>query len=270
MQDAPNNQPESAERNPDAATADPDAAKKDALKEKFGDIEVNEEQSREALTDPKKLAAVLDNFEKQREQSPMKMMINPSMVVGSMLDKVASDNDFLKKVIDTYLLNYNRREGLGDGNPAAQALRRVKADETYFKDIYKNANKDSREYDAALSRIDEQDFLKQEIDKVKLQDLGRATAQSEAITRVTDQKYLSETAANEKVDMFIRTEAISKLNDMTLLQKYANFTDDETDQYKVRKDRYNVTEEEWTLVHEAFNKFLLRDAARKRLQELEK
>jgi hypothetical protein len=121
---------------------------------------VSEKKAREVLADPAKLKQFLADFEQSKmERGPQDMMMKPEHVVRQMLDTVKSDTAFLKKVIETNL--HNDFGPLGDGFVAANAIKMVEADDSYFQGIVEQVpiSEDWHIHTYAVGRIKGEQYL---------------------------------------------------------------------------------------------------------------
>jgi hypothetical protein len=251
MQDAPNKQPESAERKQETAPADPNAAKKEQVKEKFGDdFEVNEKMAKETLSDPKKLKAILDAYEQRgdmhiremkdkafkgggkEKMDEMRTMHeamekwHPSTLVEKMLDAVKEDTDFMKGIIETYTggvyVNQHR--------VAERAIQRINlVNDDFFRKLYNNYRFDSVG-EEAVKKIKDQKNLIAVVDDTNFRgissggrnDLFEGVPAEAAVGRIEDQNYLAKVALDEGANSAVRVQIIRNTKDITVLQTLAN------------------------------------------------
>ncbi|MBD3338910.1 MAG: hypothetical protein GF353_07370 [Candidatus Lokiarchaeota archaeon] len=136
---------------------------KTEVREKYSDDNlemVSEKKGREVLADPAKLKQFLADFEKSRmERGPKGMMMKPEHIVKQMLETVKSDTAFLKKVIAANL--HNDFGPLGDGFVAANAIKMVEADDSYFQGIVEQVpiSEDWHIHAYAIGRIKSEQYL---------------------------------------------------------------------------------------------------------------
>jgi len=73
-----------------------------------------------------------------------------------------------------------------------------------------------------LHHITDQDFLKRVVHRFRGADSRSDNEGSDALRNITDQQYLIELAQNESVNCFLREAALQGVNDITVLQNFAN------------------------------------------------
>lgn len=114
-----------------------------------------------------------------------------------------------------------------------------------------------------------ENIVTEEVTQKPKDDLGTFAEyddKAKTLENVTDQEYLAQIALDEQIDNQMRVIAVRKLNDITILEKFASIPDSEANQFYYRNGkRLYETKEEMT---KPFNMGQLRNAARVRISEL--
>lgn len=197
-------------------------------------------------------------------------------VVKKMMDKLKWNDELLKKIVDINL--NNDFDSLGDWYVAINALIIIEnQNEDYYKNLLKNSWKNDLVTNECIRNINNQDFLKSIIENVKNNSMNfKKIDGSVAVENIEDQNYLEILVLDEENSPYIIIEAIKKLNNKMILEKFANISDKESNQYYMENGKrlYTAsmfkTEEGEKNYNKVYYNWEYKKIAIKRLNELDK